>query len=888
MTGKFKYTVIAAAIAQSLAVGAVQAQTAPTETKEETKAEAIETIMVRGFGATLSKSLQQKKYSESTVEIISTDDLGQLPDVTIADALGRLPGVAAERDRGNASSLSIRGLGPRLNIATMNGREIVSAEPSRDVRYEQFPAELINSVEVYKSPMANNVEGGIAGLVNMNFISPLSRDKRLISISGNVMEYSLADDIPGADGSGKKGSFAYADKLTDNFGIVFGLAYQDQPSIQRESAFYSYNNNAAEQGDINEDGITEAAPWGGKTGTKYGNIERTGALTILEWAPTNRLNLTYDLFYSKFDIEEHEDQLWFDGWGNWGGSNNWSYQNSSTAPEIVTRPDGTQQLVGGGMLTWNDALNGTLNNAAWFQENQLVSTGLKASWQGDIWSITADAGYSEASIESRWVNIKSDYLGTAPLDIRWSNTGKQLQVWAPDDISNTANYAVSSMTVDKDRDLTDKMVSLKLDFERGVEWGVFESLMVGGRYADRDKNNDVISWSQAPLANSNLTNYAYNYPIGGDFVAPTLIGFTNWGTVAQQGFGGINNRSQYEKQGSDLAASWQVEETNTALYSMLRMVGEIGSVPYTGNVGIRYVHTSSTSSGHQYISSTGEYSPEVVDHSYSEILPSLNMVFSISDEAQIRLGLSRAMSRPPLIEMRSGFTLNTSNDSENTGSGGNATLNPFVADQLDLGLEYYWNDTTAASASVFFKDMKNHIAVTTEMVTIEGVEYRFSRPVNGNGGQIRGIELMYQQAFTMLPGWLDGLGVYANYSFTDSNITEMTPVNNPFPLGGLSRHVGSFTFWYYRAGLDAKVSANYRSAGTSVGSWDDVEMTRTRAETTVDASISYEFTENFKVMLQAQNLTNEKSFSYFDNDPSRPANYREWGRRYLLGFQYAM
>lgn len=891
MTGQFRYTVMAVAIAQ---IFAMQSATAQTTEQQNTPAQPpaaelqIEKIQVRGFGATLSKSLMQKKYSESSVEIISTDDLGQLPDVTIADALGRLPGVAAERDRGNASSLSIRGLGPRLNIATMNGREIVSAEPSRDVRYEQFPAELINSVEVYKSPMASNVEGGIAGLVNMNFVSPLSRNQRLISVSGNLMDYPLAGDIPGADGTGKKASFAYIDQLTDNFGVVFGIAYQDQPSVQRETAFYSYNNNPAEQGDVNEDGITEAAPWGGKVGTKFGNIERTGVLTILEWAPTDRLNLKYDLFYSQFDIEEREDQFWFDGWGNWGGSNNWSYNNSSSAPVVITKPNGSQQLVGGSLLTWDDALDGVLNNAAWFQENELISTGLKADWQGDVWAVSADIGYSEASIKSRWVNVKSAFLGDAPQDISWLNTGKQLQVWAPDAISDTANYAISRLDVDKDRDLTDKMVSVKLDFERGIEWGVFESLSFGGRYSDRDKDNDVISWQQTALANHGLSDYAFNYAIGGDFVAPTLIGFKDWNAVVQQGFGGIDDRSQYQKQGADRAASWKVEETNSAAYAMLKMSGDLGSIPYTGNVGIRYVHTSSTSSGHQYIENTGEFSPEVVDHSYSKILPSLNMVFTVSDQAQVRLGLSRAMSRPPLIEMRSGFTLNTSNDSENTGSGGNPTLNPFVADQLDLGLEYYWNDKTAASASVFFKDLKNHIAVTSETVNIEGVNYRFTRPVNGDGGQIRGIELMYQQAFDMLPGWLDGLGVYANYSLTDTNIKEMTPLDNPFALGGLSRHVGSFTLWYYRAGVDAKLSANYRSASTSVGSWDDVEMSRTRAETTVDASISYEFTENFKVMLQAQNLTNEKSFSYFDNDPSRPSHYREWGRRYLLGFQLTL
>ena len=127
---------------------------------------------------------------------------------------------------------------------------------------------------------------------------------------------------------------------------------------------------------------------------------------------------------------------------------------------------------------------------------------------------------------------------------------------------------------------------------------------------------------------------------------------------------------------------------------------------------------------------------------------------------------------------------------------------------------------------------------------------------------------MYQQAFNMLPEPFDGLGIYTNYSYTDTNVTEFEPENNPLTMGGLSKNVGSLTLWYYKAGIDAKVSYNYRSAYTSVGSWDPGAVFTIDDEATVDASIAYEVTENLKVMLQGQ--------------------YAEWGRRYLLGFQYAM
>ncbi|MEC7469909.1 MAG: TonB-dependent receptor, partial [Pseudomonadota bacterium] len=351
-------------------------------------------------------------------------------------------------------------------------------------------------------------------------------------------------------------------------------------------------------------------------------------------------------------------------------------------------------------------------------------------------------------------------------------------------------------------------------------------------------------------------------------------------------FGGIDSRNDYEPQAQNLLNSWNVQETNSAAYVMVNLDGELFGIPYTGNAGVRYVRTESTSAGYQTEDGV-TIDPTSVDHSYSEILPSLNLRLSVTEDSQVRVGLARTMSRPPLVEMRTGFWLDNQSPVK-TASGGNPKLNPFVADQIDLGYEYFFSEDAALTFSLFFKDLKTHVGSATDTITFNGVEYQFSGPVNGDGGQIRGFEVMYQQAFTMLPEPFDGLGIYSNYSYTDSNVTEFVPEDNPLPLGGLSKNVGSLTLWYYKAGFDAKVSYNYRSAYTRVGSWDPTEITTTRGEATVDASISYDVTDKFKIMLQGQNLTNEVSQSYFDNDTSRIGSYIEWGKRYLIGFQYSM
>jgi len=908
MRNSFKVSLMAAAIVNALALPVLYAQEVELENAVQQNPEELEKIEVRGFASTLKQSLFEKRSALQTVEIISTDDLGALPDVTITDALARLPGITADRDRGNASRISIRGMGPRLNMATMNGREIVSGEPSRDVRYEQFPAELVSGAQVYKSPMASNIEGGISGLVNLDFVDPLSKDQRIFSVSGNLMQYELGDELPNGQSTGKKFSVSYVDKIGDDFGYAFGVAYQDQPSLQRGIESWDYNNTPENQGDINENGKTEALPWGGQADTKIGNTERFGALSILEWQATDELTLKYDLFYSKFEIKEREDQYYFTNWGNWQGGQNWNYQNSITPPNIITKPDGTEQVIGGGLAYGSHEAH----NATWFQENELISTGLNAEYVGDEWTIKADVGYSQASIDSVWVDIRSTYNGPA-YDLGWNladnnrlaveilpNTAQGLNYT---DIGNPENYSLEGVETwvetspgvwepfnygmfgDDDRDLSDEMVSAQLDFSHDIDFNDIYSIEFGGRYTDRDKQNRVIDWAREVIANNGLSDYAMQYEIGGDVVAPMLYSFNDWDQVAEQVFGGLSERDYSQQNAADKLASWELAETTYNLYAQANLRGTIGGLDYSGNLGVRYVKTESESKGFQQIA--GILSPVAVSHDYNELLPSLNIILSLNEESQLRFGLARTISRPPLIEMRTGFAIDETVEPY-TASGGNPSLNPFVANQADLGYEYYFGDDGAITLSLFFKDLQNHIGNAQENLSFNGVDYEFTGPVNGDGGKIKGLEVLFQQAFTGLPAPFDGLGVYANYSYTDSSVKEFIPENNPYTLGGLSKDVANLTLWYYNEGFEARVSYDYRSEYTSINSWNPSRIALQDAQATVDASFSYEVNEHLKVTLQGQNLTNEASVSYWDNDKTRPADFVEWGRRFLIGFQYSL
>lgn len=143
-------------------VYAADNEAAKAEAAATTQDESIEVIEVRGFRTSVIKSLNNKRFADTVSETISADDLGALPDQSIADALTRLPGVTAVRTGGQASGLNIRGLDGDFVAATLNGREQVTTGGKRAIEFDQYPSELINQAQVYKSPKASLIEGGVA------------------------------------------------------------------------------------------------------------------------------------------------------------------------------------------------------------------------------------------------------------------------------------------------------------------------------------------------------------------------------------------------------------------------------------------------------------------------------------------------------------------------------------------------------------------------------------------------------------------------------------------------------------------------------------------------------------------------------------------------------
>jgi TonB-dependent receptor len=339
--------------------------------------------------------------------------------------------------------------------------------------------------------------------------------------------------------------------------------------------------------------------------------------------------------------------------------------------------------------------------------------------------------------------------------------------------------------------------------------------------------------------------------------------------------------------GSDMPlVRTDVEEKSYEGYVQLDFKTSVGDLPLTGNIGVRVVHTKTTSSGYESGSGSG-FVPVSIDNDYTDALPSLNATLHLTDNQLLRFGAAIAISRPPLDALVTGFSLNPTGIPP-TGGGGNPKLDPFKADQIDFSYEWYFHEESLLAIAPYYKDVKTYIGAGQSRQTIDGTTYIVTSEQNTKGGNIAGVEVTLQTRFFFLPGFLEDFGIYANHAQVTSNIHEAAPaapLGNPYPMVGFARATSEVDLFYNKAGFESRVAMKHHTAFTVAPTWVGTTLKMLAPETTLDASVSYSFLKNWSVRLQGRNLTNERARFTTDNNPQNLANdggYQVYGRSYLF------
>ena len=892
------------------ATGVAQAQDAAAPATDT-----VEEITVTGIRAGIENAIALKKSSSSIVEAVSAEDIGKLPDTSIAESLARLPGLTAQRLDGRAQSISIRGLGPDYNTVLLNGREQVSTGDNRGVEFDQYPSEILSGVLVYKTPDAALIGQGLAGTADLQTIRPLKYGKRVLSANARY-EMNSEDKLnPDGKDSGHRLSATFVDQfLNDTLGVAVAVSDISSPTQSRRFNAWGYPTTAS--GDL--------VIGGAKPYVQSNNLKRTGVIGVLEYSPTDKFRTSLDLYYSEF----REKQIL-------RGIELPLYWSSAVLQPGYTAQDG---LITQGTYT---GVKGVMRNDLNTRNTKLKSAGWNIAYDTDNgWTLSADLSHSDA--KRRDVILES-YSGTGPAGVGATDTmtfnttpGAGTTFGSILDYTNTTQFvltdpqgwgagaaggALTQAGFYNTPSIKDELNALRLEAERELSWGPINKVEFGYNASRREKSKEVHE--------SFLTfggRIADGAPLSRPIPQQALLGTVSLELIGIKAMLAYDPTYLLDNGVYTLVAdqnpavqtrNWAVKEDVQVAYAKFGIDSTVGGVPVTGNTGLQVVYTDQSSTGTR-VDPADVSNPTNNDggDKYTYVLPSLNLTFDLSNETFLRFGAARTLARARMDELRASQSFNTNfsnltstdpNQSFFSTEGGNPLLRPYIADGVDVALEKYFGRSAYISAAGYYKKLSNFVNSNSSHIedfsafaallppaqrallgTTQGVA---KGPENGKGGYIRGIELSASVTGDIFFEPLRDFGLIISGSYTDSSV-KLDENSPAIDMPGLSKKVINTTFYYENNGFNARISNRYRSKFLGeVAGLSAARIYRTvDTESVLDAQIGYEFRQGpldgLSILLQANNITDEPFKTYENGDPRRTVDYQKYGSTYMVGVSY--
>lgn len=858
-----------------------------------------EEVVVTGIRRSLMDALNIKQDSSSIVEAVSAEDIGKLPDSSIAESLARLPGLAGERVNGRTSGVSVRGFNENYVATTMNGRELLGIGDNRGVEYDLYPSEIMTSAVVYKSPEASLINQGLGGTIDLRTIRPLDSE-RIIAINANIEQNGMSSANPDFDDYGHRLAFTFSDTFNNGtMGFALSLATMDSPSQEEQVRMWGFPDNLHEYpNEFANHGDAEYIMGGHATYVRSGSMQRDTVSTVFQWAPSDRLTMTADLLYIDFKEEKVFRGL-EEGGPIWSDSNF----------EVLEVDNG---LVTSGQF---DGFHSVIRNDAEEKTGDLTALGFNLEYQlSDDWGLTFDGAYSESSKE--FINMES-YSGVgragtptqgAPAARSWTHTGDAGITFGPHSSVTMLDYtdpdvirlagpqnwggAISDLVgSDTAQDgfinqpmFDEELTTLGLSIEGDIDLFVFNRAEFGVNYSDRSKTKvNYGAYLIAPGYIDDRANEAQtDVAVPEQFrVGNTDLSFVGLGEMLaydsvglyQSGFYRAIDATLYEP--GRLGDTWTVDEEVTTLYGMLDF--EHGII--SGNIGLQAIHTDQWASGYDtQHEENSEGVAEVVatptsgGDNYWNFLPSLNVSFNIAENQYVRFAASQTMSRARLDDMRPNNTIGfdfddgvrQSSDPERSawnGNSGSPLLEPLRAYQADLGYEWYFANDGMIGAGVFYKDLRNwhfnrrdltdfsdyiidgyHDVGIDELVSTQGFTNYLAE---AGSGSVTGLEIQASVPFYLFSDFLDGFGFIGSATFLDGELTDVgeTGERVTADIPGLSERIYQTTLYYEKNGFEARISGRYRDkyATEFYGLSMALTPTTDQGAEIWDAQIGYDF-----------------------------------------------
>ena len=928
----------------------------------------VEEVIVTGIRAQLRTAQAIKQNSEVIVDSVTAVDIGALPDRSVSEALQRISGVTLQRTNAARDPARLAAEGGGVFVRGLswvrsetNGRDIFSASSGRGLSFEDVSADLLAGVDVYKNVAANMIEGGIAGTINLRTRTPFDSVDRLVSVNA---DYNYGDLSERGFWSG---SVLASDRWDTNIGEIGLMANvsisnvgnrTDSISVDRYDPVVLGAGNASD-GRVAGDTVYVPKYLGWRT--IDWEQKRTAVALAAQWRPNDDLLITLQALGSQADAYNIERALGTESVLTPNTTYTYNDEDVFTGGTVFQANYNTDTRVGDDTKRTGDvALSFKYTpNSPWSFSGDLQYVKSTA----EIYSMTAftqlanrpdltiTIGDDLPTITSTGGTMtdQSTYWWAAAMDHIEDNEADELagRLDAQYDFEEGGFFKSVALGVRG----TEKNY---INRQTGYNWGLLSNQYWGNGggavvYLD---DTGYPGGTQDPRLPASSELFAFDNFFRGDAPVPGVAWFptaslVNQGTAhaydilrntESSGWGWTPLSDDYEsyRLGGGNGGITELTEETQAGYVYARFGGENGlfGKSFDGNIGIRVVETTTTSQTVTTLPTIAGACPPVgnpgadctdfneavafatggsldgqpIEHSYTDILPSLNLRVFLAEDLQARFAVSRAMVRPEMYQLQPFTNLSINFEADGytlddvapfTGVGGNPALDPIKATNYDVSVEWYFAPTGSLTLAMFHKDITDYIFTGTETqsYTNNGITYDFllTRYTNGDEGTVDGFEIAYQQFFDFLPGWLSGFGVQGNFTYIDSSGGRNTSQNildplqnsasgDPLPLEGMSRTSYNLAALYEKHGFSARLAYNWREEYLLTTSAANINAPVWASDFgQLDGSVFYNITDDLKIGIQSTNILNERTVLKVGNETRKPPyNWVDTDRRVAI------
>lgn len=877
------------------------------DTSDTQDATRLQGVTVTPLRSSLESAQSLKRDSRMVVDSVVAEDIGKLPDNSVADAMQRITGVQVSQGfQGETTGVVVRGL-PNV-VTTLNGREIFSGV-GRSFAFQNLPATSVKSIKVYKSSNASLLDGGIAGVVDMQLYRPLDFDgsKVAFTYTATHSKYGGHTD-PNASlllsnrwdtDHGQFGALVNASFIGQHY--QYNAVWGDFPTVLTDGAGTPMRT---------DNGDLIASPHGFGADYNIGHRKRPELNYALQWKPNDDLEFYAEGVYAWIK-DDYSQPFYFSNPVGLVTPTNLSVSDHCYANQLTGSPYEGQTICDAAGGTWRGQTYAATSTQAHVQRGHDIQNSIGVKWHGDNVSLSSDLSFTSTSFNDNTFIVDTFMKG--PVTTIWDGIGGHQQNWTlGNDIqSNPDNFYLNGLFQTWHDDKA-KQFAWRGDGNVDIGGAFVSYVDFGLRYAQHKATYvGSVEESIAPPGGAGTGNITETpnpanqvgarFPSGFLCAMPKTDAIPNsWLTPCFDYLTGHADeiRNLYGTPSGRVAENpgryYHIQEKSAEAYVQMGYDAELFGRPVDGLIGMRAKRIKRNLDAYSYNADTDVYSPLAVSTSEPVYLPNISMNWHFTDQLMLRLDAAKTVSYPGFGSLNPSMSLNPGTiNRAGVASSGNPNLKPIKSYNYDASLEWYFAPSGYLSGGAFYRDIDGYIQNYVTDVVINGEDYQLSSPQSAGSGHLDGAELAYQQFFDFLPGAWSGLGVQLNYTYIEGNTRSPQYLGGPMvrsPLQNVSKNNYNVVLMYEKYGVSARLAYNYRSRyidgfnqPTVAGVNDEIEPANQ-----LDLSIGYDVTPQLTVVLSGSNLTGANLHQYWGSGTTRPRDIRYQDRTYALGVRFKM